>query len=67
MNLHLDLFEDKIELFEADRIELLEQKINEKIEHNKAILLSVHSVNHQVVMTPEGRPLYSAVVHFKRK
>ncbi|MEH7583152.1 DUF2536 family protein, partial [Priestia megaterium] len=42
--------------------------IAEKIDQNKAILLEVHSVSHQMSVDYEqGKKLYSAVVHFKIK
>jgi len=46
---------------------VLEKKINEQIEINKAILLTVHSVSHQMHIDENGRTFYSAVVHFKAK
>lgn len=67
MNIQLDFIEDKIEFFEAGELGTLEKKINEKIEHNKAIMLSVHSVSHQMHADADGKRLYSAVVHFKLK
>ncbi|MGE7601128.1 DUF2536 family protein [Peribacillus sp. NPDC097675] len=65
--LDLNLFEDKIEFFEAESIKKLEEKIQSQIEINKAILLHVHSVSHQMFVSEEGRRFYSAVVHFKAK
>ncbi|MDQ0214629.1 hypothetical protein J2S13_001025 [Oikeobacillus pervagus] len=67
MHIELDLIEDKIEWVEADDLNNLEKKVNEKIEQNRAILLSVHSVSHQLQFDPDGKKHYSAVVHFKRK
>ncbi|MDX5475861.1 MAG: YrzA family protein [Bacillaceae bacterium] len=67
MNLDFQLLEDKVEFFEATSLKSLQQKINEQIEHNRAILLNVHSVSHQMHLTEEGRTYYSAVVHFKLK
>jgi hypothetical protein len=67
MNIQLELFEDKVEFFEAYDLKTLEKKINEQIDHNKAIMLMVHSVHHQVQFDPDGRKYYTAVVHFKRK
>ncbi|GMB07537.1 uncharacterized protein DUF2536 [Thermolongibacillus altinsuensis] len=67
MNLSFDLIEDKIEFFEADDLATLEKKINEQIEHNKAILLEVHHVSHQMHVAENGQRFYSAVVHFKAK
>ena len=67
MNLHLDLIEDKIEFFEAEDVKSLEEKIQARIEVNKAIMLQVHNVSHQMYVSEEGRRFYSAVVHFKLK
>jgi hypothetical protein len=67
MSLQFELIEDKIEFFEAVDLKNLEKKINEKIEQNKAIMLHVHSVSHQMQLTENGQPFYSAVVHFKLK
>ncbi|WP_374721728.1 DUF2536 family protein [Peribacillus tepidiphilus] len=66
MNISFDLIEDKVECFEADSINKLEEIIQAQIEVNKSILLSVHSVSHQMHVTEDGRRFYSAVVHFKR-
>ncbi|APH04300.1 DUF2536 family protein [Bacillus weihaiensis] len=65
MNLQLDLIKDKVEFFEAINVKELEKKINEQIVNNQALLLSVHSVSHNVHSTPDGRTIYTAVVHFK--
>lgn len=65
MNFQLDMIEDKIEFFEAVEIKSLEKKIDEQIEINKALLLRVHSVSHQMHVDENGRTFYSAVVHFK--
>jgi hypothetical protein len=65
MSFQLDLLKDKIELFEATSINELEKKINEQIVHNQAILLSVHTVSHQMHVNEEGKRFYSALVHFK--
>jgi Protein of unknown function (DUF2536) len=65
MNISFDLIQDKVEFFEADRLQILERKIEEQIEHNKAIMLGVHSVQHQVVIDENGRRYYTAAVHFK--
>jgi hypothetical protein len=65
MNFQLDIIKDKIEIFEATTINELEKKINEQIVHNQAILLTVHSVSHQMYVSEEGKRFYSAVVHFK--
>ncbi|MFT8320192.1 MAG: DUF2536 family protein [Bacillus sp. (in: firmicutes)] len=67
MNIQLDIMEDKIEFFEGDNLKAIEKRINEQVEINKNILLSVHSVNHHTVILENGRPYYTAVVHFKVK
>ena len=65
--LDLNLFEDKVEFFEAESIKNLEEKIQSQIEINKAIMLQVHSVSHQMHVSEDGKRFYSAVVHFKMK
>lgn len=65
MNFQLDVIKDKIEIFEATSINDLEKRINEQVIHNQAILLSVHSVTHQMHVTEDGKRFYSAIVHFK--
>ncbi len=67
MSISFDLIEDKVEFFEADSMRTLEKKVDEQIQHNKAIMLVVHHVSHQVSVDENGRRLYSAVVHFKVK
>ncbi|TYR82328.1 DUF2536 family protein [Priestia megaterium] len=68
MNFQFDMIEDKVEFFESHDLALLEKQVNEKIEQNKAILLEVHHVSHQMSVDYEhGKKLYSAVVHFKLK
>jgi hypothetical protein len=67
MNFHFDLIEDKVEFFEALDLKTLERNINQQIEINKAIMLSVHHVSHQMHLDDNGRLFYSAVVHFKAK
>jgi hypothetical protein len=68
MQITLEQIEDKIEFFEANELSTLEKKIQEKVDHNKAILLEVHRVSHQMLVDSKtGRLYYSAVVHFKRK
>ncbi|WP_088834083.1 YrzA family protein [Paenibacillus tyrfis] len=68
MSFTLDKIENKIEFFEAYDLKALEAKIDAQIENNKALLLDVFSISHQVVFDPNaGKMLYSAVVHFKVK
>lgn len=68
MSFTFEMIEDKVEFFEAASLALLEKKINEQIDNNKALMLEVHHVSHQMMMDPESkRPYYSAVVHFKLK
>lgn len=65
MDFQLEMIEDKIEFFEGTDLHTLEKQINEKIEQNKAIMLEVASVSHQMHVDESGRRFYSAVVHFK--
>ncbi|PLR78061.1 DUF2536 domain-containing protein [Bacillus sp. V3-13] len=67
MSIQFDFLEDKVEFFEAADLKTLEKKINEQIDINKAIMLTVHSVSHQMHVDDNGRTFYSAVVHFKAK
>lgn len=67
LNFSFDVIEDKVEFFEAYDLKTLEKKISAQIEVNKAILLTVSSVSHQVVMSDNGKPYFTAVVHFKMK
>ncbi|MGG1551606.1 MULTISPECIES: YrzA family protein [Paenibacillus] len=68
MEFILDRMETKIEWFQAYDLRVVERQINEQIENNKALLLDVHAISHQVVFDPNaGKMLYSAVVHFKAK
>ncbi|WP_110111426.1 YrzA family protein [Bacillus sp. CGMCC 1.16541] len=66
MNFQIDFIKDKVEFFESTDLRDLEKQITEKIEQNKAILLEVESVSHQMsVDYNHGKRYYSAVVHFK--
>ncbi|MGG4468935.1 DUF2536 family protein [Paenibacillus alvei] len=67
MNFQLDIIKDKVEFFEGDSLSTIEKKITEQIEINKAILLDVHSVNHQTTLQENGRPYHTVMVHFKIK
>jgi len=67
MNFQLEMIEDKIEFFEGTDLHTVEKQINEKIDQNKAIMLEVASVSHQMHVDENGRRFYSAVVHFKLK
>jgi hypothetical protein len=68
MKFSLEQIEDKIEFFEATSLQTLEKRIQDKVDHNRAILLAVHHVSHQAVLEPKtGQPYYTAVVHFKNK
>lgn len=67
MNIEFDLIEDKIEFFEATNLKSLEKKIATQIDINKAILLAVNSVAHQMHVNENGQTYFTAVVHFKRK
>lgn len=68
MNITFEKINDKVEFFQANDLKKLEKQIEEQIENNKALLLAVHSVHHQVTFDPKTNlPLYTAVVHFKSK
>lgn len=68
MDFVLDKIESKVEFYEAYDLKSLERKIDEQIEINKALLLVVHSVQHQVTFNPVlNKMLYTALVHFKSK
>ncbi|QAY68029.1 DUF2536 family protein [Paenibacillus protaetiae] len=68
MNFQLDLFENKVELFEAYDLKSLEKQIETQITNNQALLLDVSSIQYQVTFHPNiGKMLYSAAVHFKLK
>lgn len=68
MDLVLDKIENKIEFFEAYDLHTLEKKMEEQIQNNKALLLTVHSVQHQVTFDPlRNKMLYTALVHFKAR
>ncbi|MGG2095339.1 YrzA family protein [Bacillus sp. S13(2024)] len=68
MSFTFEMMEDKVEFFEAASLASLEKKIHEQIDNNKALMMEVHHVSHQMIMDPESkRPYYSAVVHFKLK
>jgi len=67
MSFQIEFIEDKIEFFEANDLKTLQRKIEAQIELNKAILLCVHSVSHQMHVGEKGQTFYSAVVHFKKK
>ncbi|MDX8364122.1 DUF2536 family protein [Cytobacillus sp. IB215665] len=66
MDFSLDILKDKVEFFEAQDLATLEKKVNEQIEVNKAILLELHHISHQMQFDQDGRRYFSAVVHFKR-
>lgn len=67
MQIHFDRMEDKVEFFEATNLKTLEAKINEQIDQNRALLLQVHHVSHQMHADENGRTYFTAVVHFKAK
>ncbi|WP_071460214.1 YrzA family protein [Bacillus massilinigeriensis] len=67
MNFSFDILEDKVEFFQATDLKELERKINDQIEVNKAIMLSVHHVSHAMHVDSDGKPLFTAVAHFKAK
>ncbi|KRE98361.1 hypothetical protein ASG89_04945 [Paenibacillus sp. Soil766] len=68
MDFILDRIENKIEFFQAYDLKTLEEKINDQIDNNKALMLDVYAIQHHIVFDPNaGKMLYSAVVHFKVK
>jgi hypothetical protein len=67
MSFQVEFIEDKIEFFEANDLRTLQKKIEGQIEMNKAILLGVHSVSHQMHVNEKGPTYFTAVVHFKKK
>jgi hypothetical protein len=67
MNFQLDFIEDKVEFFEANNLKTLQKVIESQIDENRAIMLSVHSVSHQMHVNENGQTYFTAVVHFKKK
>ncbi|MDF2962078.1 MAG: hypothetical protein K0S39_3813 [Paenibacillus sp.] len=68
MDFILDKMETKVEFFEAYDLKTLEKNIEMQIDINKALLLEVHSVQHQVTFDPNrNKMLYTALVHYKVK
>lgn len=67
VNFQFDLIEDKVEFFEANNLKTLQKKIESQIDENKAIMLGVHSVSHQMHVNENGQTYFTAVVHFKKK
>jgi hypothetical protein len=66
MEFKLERINDKVEFFQSLQIKSLEKMIDQQIEINRAIMLRVHSVSHQVAFDPDtGKPLYTAAVHFR--
>ncbi|SEP23011.1 DUF2536 family protein [Paenibacillus sp. OK076] len=65
MEISLDIIKDKVECLQAYDFRELERAIEERIGMNKALLLRVKQVQHQVTFDPlRNKMLYSAVVHF---
>ncbi|MEW9500512.1 DUF2536 family protein [Jeotgalibacillus marinus] len=67
MSFQVEMLQDKVEFYDAHTLKDLEKKIQTQIEHNQAILLRVHSVSHNVTIDDNGRPYFTAVVHYKAK
>ncbi|WP_207627496.1 MULTISPECIES: DUF2536 family protein [Bacillaceae] len=67
VNFQFDLIEDKVEFFEATTLKTLQKKIESQIDENRAIMLGVHSVSHQMHVNENGQTYFTAVVHFKKK
>lgn len=64
MSFTFEMLEDKVEFFEV-RLSFFRTKISEQIDNNKALMLEVHHISHQMVMDPESkRPYYSACCSF---
>ena len=65
MEISLDIIKDKVECLQAYDFKELERAIEDRIGMNKALLLRVKQVHHQVTYHPiHNKMLYSAVVHF---
>ncbi|GGO06597.1 DUF2536 family protein [Saccharibacillus kuerlensis] len=65
MDLILDNIKDKVECLQAYDFNELERAIEMRIEVNKALMLRVKNVQHQVTFDPlRSKMLYSAVVQF---
>ncbi|MEK4433805.1 MULTISPECIES: DUF2536 family protein [Paenibacillus] len=65
MEISLDMIKDKVECLQAYDFNELERAIEDRIGMNKALLLRVKQVQHQVTFDPlRNKMLYSAVVHF---
>lgn len=65
MEISLDIIKDKVECLQAYDFKELERAIEDRIGMNKALLLRVKQVQHQVTFDPlRNKMLYSAVVHF---
>ncbi|PWW34709.1 DUF2536 family protein [Paenibacillus taichungensis] len=65
MEITLDIIKDKVECLQAYDFNELERSIEDRIGMNKALLLRVKQVQHQVTFDPlRNKMLYSAVVHF---
>ncbi|TDL34467.1 DUF2536 family protein [Jeotgalibacillus sp. S-D1] len=67
MSFQIDILQDKVEFYESHSLQDLEKKIQIKIDQNRAIMLQVHAVSHQVAIDEKGRPHYTASVHYKAK
>lgn len=65
MEISLDMINDKVECLQAYDFKELERTIEDRIGINKALMLRVKQVQHQVTYHPiHNKMLYSAVVHF---
>ncbi|MBT2282455.1 DUF2536 family protein [Paenibacillus polymyxa] len=65
MEISLDMIKDKVECLQAYDFRELERAIEERIGMNKALMLRVKQVQHQVTFDPiHTKMLYSAIVHF---
>ncbi|WP_340019241.1 DUF2536 family protein [Paenibacillus sp. FSL H3-0457] len=65
MEISLDMIKDKVECLQAYDFHELARAMEERIEINKALMLRVKQVQHQVTFDPfRNKMLYSAIVHF---
>ncbi|TVP85408.1 MAG: DUF2536 family protein [Alkalicoccus sp.] len=68
MILRPDAIHDKVEFFEAENLQKLEEKIQQKIDINADLLLEVYHVTYQMVPDAKtGRNYATASVHFKQR
>ncbi|MCQ4086368.1 DUF2536 family protein [Saccharibacillus sp. JS10] len=65
MGIILDNMQDKVECLQSYDFRELERLIEERMEINKALMLRVKNVQHQVTFDPvRNKMMYSVVLHF---